>query len=376
MSIRAGSALVLMALAATGEPSRPHRNIAGVVAHAWGTFTSVAAADGGSMNWYRIRPGDLPCFVHRIAGDGKAMLAASVRMETPVLYFYSPQPATLSVNVGFPRGLFTEWYPQATVTPNSIASLLPNDELNARLAWDHVEVLPGANAAFPREATGNHYYAARETDAAPLKVGEQFEKLLFYRGAGHFEVPYTATIDGNGVVFGGDTQSFGGAILLENRGGRIGFRPITPSGTAVPIPTAAKKPHEVTQTLERMLTQAGLYPREARAMLATWKDAWLEEGTRILYIVPKPFVDKVLPLRIAPEPVETQRVFLGRLELLPDWIGDTVRQALLDDDAVTLKKWDRFYNPIQERCREKLTGIAIGPRIKAYWQTVAPTCAR
>ncbi len=36
-----------------------------------------------------------------------------------------------------------------------------------------------------------------------------------------------------------------------------------------------------------MLIAQGLYQDEAQAMLETWRDSWFEEGSRLLYIVPR-----------------------------------------------------------------------------------------
>ncbi len=33
-------------------------------------------------------------------------------METPVIYFYSPREVVASVQVRFPYGVITEWYPE------------------------------------------------------------------------------------------------------------------------------------------------------------------------------------------------------------------------------------------------------------------------
>ena len=86
--------------------------IAPVVTHEWGTFTSVAREDGTAVEWAPLLgPGDLPCFVSRDRQIRKVALRGLVRMETPVLYFYTKQPATLSIHVDFPQGLITEWYP-------------------------------------------------------------------------------------------------------------------------------------------------------------------------------------------------------------------------------------------------------------------------
>jgi len=37
-------------------------------------------------------------------------------------------------------------------------------------------------------------------------------------------------------------------------------------------------------------------------MLESWKDSWFEEGSRLIYIVPRSFVDTILPLAIEPQP--------------------------------------------------------------------------
>jgi hypothetical protein len=68
-----------------------------LIVHEWGTFTSIAGKDGVALEWRPLNgPPDLPKFVHTIQqGDAglrnapKAALSAVVRMETPVIYFYS-----------------------------------------------------------------------------------------------------------------------------------------------------------------------------------------------------------------------------------------------------------------------------------------------
>jgi hypothetical protein len=59
----------------------------------------------------------------------------------------------------------------------------------------------------------------------------------------------------------------------------------------------------------------GLFPREAKAMVETWRDSWFGEGTRLFYIVSRNAIDSILPLEIDPIPVDVVRVFVGRLEL-------------------------------------------------------------
>src|SRR5215472_13819569 len=59
--------------------------------HEWGTFTSVAGADGSAIEWNVLGgKDDLPGFVN--TGGYRCLkfrLAGTIRMETPVLYFYS-----------------------------------------------------------------------------------------------------------------------------------------------------------------------------------------------------------------------------------------------------------------------------------------------
>ena len=43
-----------------------------------------------------------------------------------------------------------------------------NDAFRGDIAWTNVKVMPGVRAQFPVEPTPNHYFVARETDAAPL----------------------------------------------------------------------------------------------------------------------------------------------------------------------------------------------------------------
>src|SRR5205814_4233702 len=91
--------------------TRAHDKAADLTVHEWGTFTSVAGQDGQAIDWRPLSgPSDLPCFVAqqnpgsiKITPDGwLSSLLAKVRMETPVLYFYSPRSQTVQVNVRFP----------------------------------------------------------------------------------------------------------------------------------------------------------------------------------------------------------------------------------------------------------------------------------
>ena len=83
-------------------------------------------------------------------------------------------------------------------------------------------------------------------------------------------------------------------------------------------------------------------------MFETWRDSWFEEGSRLLYVVPRQFVDSVLPLSISPAPAQTVRVFVGRLELVTPATQRAVEQALATRDQATLARYNRFLVPILE----------------------------
>src|SRR5882757_4245004 len=95
---------------------------ANLTVHEWGTFTSVAGENGAPVPWAALAaPSDLPCFVYRLRAQCvKCNTTSIMRMETPVLYFYSPRPTAVSVHVDLPRGIITEWYPKATGVPKDI----------------------------------------------------------------------------------------------------------------------------------------------------------------------------------------------------------------------------------------------------------------
>src|SRR5262249_2960164 len=124
------------------------------VAHEWGTFTSVLTADGKAQLWDPLSgPSELPSFVYRSSEASRCFKSgtlALVRMETPVVYFYSDRKMSASVNVDFPKGCITEWYPLARATGQNIN-------------WGSFIAQPGAKETFPVDQGRSHYYPARET---------------------------------------------------------------------------------------------------------------------------------------------------------------------------------------------------------------------
>jgi hypothetical protein len=352
------------------------------VAHEWGTFTSVSGSDGVMLDWRPlIGADDLPKFVYHentgrgiVSGPrGKNFESVRVRMETPVIYFYSDREREVSVKVGFPKGRITEWYP---------AAVSNRPEIN----WGKFKVVPQATAALPREAADSHYYPARETDASLLRVWNrsavaveeyQYEKFLFYRGVGTFDLPVQATLkDRRVIVSRRGRQPLSSAILFENAGGKVGFRVL---GT-VDTPKTVDRPElnttveGITAALEAQLVAAGLYEKEARAMIKTWRDSWFEEGLRLFYLVPRAVTDEVLPLTIEPTPDQVVRVLVGRAEMItPEQearmtelvhkLGSFSEPARVIAQA-ELRKRGRFAEPTLRRILSQTQDPALQARIR------------
>jgi hypothetical protein len=360
------SCLVFSGSAVTGHTAGQGLSNPNLTVHEWGTFTSIAGPSGQAVQWLpQSGSADLPRFVkHFRTAEFKVGLRGTIRMETPVLYFYSPAETTVSVKVGFSQGIITEWYPQASRIEPNPKSVLDNDALYNRhtdgsIAWDSVTVAPGFSANLPHDDGGTRYYAARETSSAPLLVrtgeGVQQEKFLFYRGVSVFGVPVAAqsTPDGKVQVKNLASDEIPSVILFERRGDKMGYR----LGGALQTETTLDPP-ELTATLESishdledLLTEQGLYPDEARAMVETWQQSWFEEGSRLLYILPMRFVGKVLPLSINPAPGQVVRVFVGRLELITPATERAVETALAAKDLSTIMKYGRFLEPIMEQLK-------------------------
>ena len=354
----------------------------GLTAHEWGTFTSIAGRDGSAVEWLPLTGStDLPGFVEHFRYNGfKLGLRGTVRMETPVLYFYDSREETVSVKVSFAKGLITEWYPHAAhVEPaaNIFDGTLLQPHPDGSIAWDSVTISPNVREKFPRENSGNHYYAARMTSSTPLRVqssaGEQQEKFLFYRGVSTFSVPLSATLIPSGELYveNHGQEEIPNTIRFERRGEKVGYR----IGGALQK-EALLDPPELTGTigdlgreLEGMLVAQGLYQDEAHAMVETWRGSWFEEGSRLLYIVPTAFVDGVLPLSIHPAPTQTERVFVGRLEIVTPATENAVEGALATHDSATLKMFGRFLEPILQVMIQKESNPAKAQRFNQALNT-------
>jgi hypothetical protein len=389
-------AVLVMASGALAVHAVPADSTRGLTVHEWGTFTTVAGQDGQAQPWVPLAgPIDLPCFVHYYQnrlfkmlgpnGVGPALdydqarswLRGTVRMETPVLYFYAEAPTKVDVSVTFPQGLFTEWYPKAVVTqpPANQHLLTVQKYANAHMAWKDVRIEPRGSTKFARGRAPSHYYAARDTDAAPLELNGERERFLFYRGIGGFAAPVLAQLDEDGRIRLENVSSrpIHHAVVFTNMGGKIGYSVVgdltEPAVVNTPVIDGrdgrGRRLDALLADLRSALVAEGLYAREAAAMVETWRESWFEEGTRVFYIMPTEAVDPVLPLTIEPRPASVKRVFVGRIELITARAVDAVEYALAEDDRALLDQHGRLLGPIAERILEHTEVPEARARIQA-----------
>ena len=374
-----GGITIKLRHASTAKTSEENR----LVVHEWGTFTSIAGKDGLALEWRPLNgSSDLPKFVHTMQdgrglrhGPTKADLTTLVRMETPVIYFYTNREMDITAEVKFPKGRITEWYPQA----RSVA---------AGINWGSLKLAPDAAFNLPVDSSNNHYYAARETDSAPVQLcgtngrPVEQEKFLFYRGAGSFELPISVKLTNDHLdLVNRSKEEISRLIIFENRNGRVGYRVLDHfSGeTAIERSQLDKDVEAVIRDLRQVLVSSGLYEKEADAMIKTWRDSWFEEGMRIFYILPRGITDSTLPLQIDPQPAELVRVLVGRTEVItPEMENAVKRQVSLLSDAspkvreqasLAIQKLGRFYEPILKRIVEDERDETVRARIRRLLET-------
>lgn len=370
-----------------------------LVAHEWGTFTSFGGSDGVPLA-FTPNNEDLPNFVYyptsQFTKSGRLARGGLVSMETPVVYFYADREQKVSVKVDFPRGWITEWYPSASAPP--VYNPRQDGTGGESIKWD-IKLTPGEAERYPVEANRNekvnHYYYARETDATPLQAevtkpvrGDELdgrvlrggsvlqrEKFLFYRGVGTFAPPVTVkALGGDRVTVVNNSGGVArGLVLVTVRGGKLGFRPlpdVEPGATAAAqLPQMGGTRADLVAHVVEELTRTGLYKKEAAAMVKTWDSAWFgEEGTRLLYFVPRAKTDALLPIAIDPKPTELVRVLVGRHDFLTPEAEATAdaqlkrllaaekeRQAALKELATL----GRFSPEAQQQAAKRLDG---GPK--------------
>jgi hypothetical protein len=337
----------------------------GLIVHEWGTFTSFSGSDGVRLEFRPLVDEDLPPFVlDRFLQSGvpnlfsKSEVRVRMRMETPVTYFYTDRERDVNVRVSFPEGLLTEFFPPVARMEPSYKLFERPSLKGSSLDWGEIHLIPASclqarvedpqrrrllESLLPAGLTPVaderfHYGHARDTDSALVHVhrpkphtktatlapaGDFFEKFLFYRGVGNFDLPLKLTADGDGaftLTNSGD-DPIRSLFLIDVEGQAVrfaAFEQIAAGGKLKLVQSAEPGTIDaLADAVQGALVAEGLYEKEALAMVKTWRSSWFgETGTRLLYVVPRPITDVLLPLEISPLPEDTVRVLVGRMEIM------------------------------------------------------------
>ena len=372
-----------------------------LVVHEWGTFTSLQDEQGNALSGINVDDEPVPPFVHNLSPFllGKPILShehwiyrmkavprrhpqVTMRLETPVIYFYPPaqsESLRLNLEVQFLGGWLTEYYPSAEVdAPGLHERNFEFGDLSEQtvgcLRWSDLEI--GAEGSGP-STDWKVWTAPREVAAATVRSVEgEYEKYLFYRGVGHLPAPLRVAVNRSTreLEIGGSpppvgtrdtTATIARSWLVDIRDDqRCAFRTVPEfelrvdnrallATTSYAFAEEEYAPQRLTALRKEMhseLTRAGLFDDEATAMLNTWERAYFTSpGLRLFYVVPRSWTDAVLPLRLSID-ADIARVMLGRIELISDR-----QQELLERLAETPPSNDAWIRNIEpEEAKQRL----------------------
>ena len=204
-------------------------------------------------------------------------------------------------------------------------------------------------------------------NAAPVTIGNESERFLFYRGVGDVRSPlrvirhpdqildvridrYSLQLldaelvkdQGEKVVGGTPRESLASKSYWKHASRRrLWLLEVRKNGTSAfrrvsYVPNASEDPESLFMTrgtfsdedfsiyqLQKLRTEMrdalvtdGLFGDEADALINTWELSYFRSpGQRLFFLVPREWTDAVLPLKIS-APCEVTRVMVGRIELV------------------------------------------------------------
>jgi len=369
-----------------------------LVIHEWGTFLGMSGSDGSSLDGMYHEEHALPTFVHSRSRDQLRLPGSLLKGETPVIYFYTDRPQSVRIGVRFPKGAWTQWYPQAVrVDPSLVQGAESPDRHGSGLICWHADILPpslvehrrmmkdGEIPSLPTTSAEALWNFARNVDAAYVRcldgtkspAAPEYERFLFYRGLGEARLPLrldarqggTLSADREPTIAEGIRDLF--VLRVENGRGVYRYLPLLQPGqtisSMIPAMDKALPLAEFTRViatdLANHLEASGLYAKEARAMVNTWTTSYFQtEGIRVLCVLPQNWTDAFIPMTIVPKPKQVVRVMVGRVELLTperERQAEAAVRSLADPDGprrlqafAYLREQGRYVEPIIRRVQK------------------------
>lgn len=346
--------------------------------HEWGTFTTVSGSDGILLTGLEREEEPLPGFVHSHAGfennparqlalmtqmmerhgmpfmtpgskgfGYRPVAGVTVKMETPVLYFHSPEAFDVKVKIGFAGGTISQWYPARSageVLPEPPAPADPKRNPTPLSAWlvDFTKGYQGSiewevKVLSPEESRDKVLFKPQDTlgwlrarvpgsNALRTSSGET-EGYLFYRGMGRFDPGLKTTVDSGETLHVTNRtgakisylvafeRTAGGELRWTDRkDGLEAGNTLDLAETDLKLEAGGFEP--LYQAVKSGLTHCGLTEAESRAMVETWWQSYFEApGLRVFWVVPRETTDRILPLEVSPAPASLVRVIVGRSEV-------------------------------------------------------------
>ncbi len=367
------------------------------IVHEWGTFTSIYGSDGTLLPGIHLDEEALPQFVyaHDLApgmtqldaierrntqdpkitvmtkGFRRPVSNVTVKLETPVLYFYSPVSLDARVSVGFNGGSISQWYPARSGGESMPERFSKDDQGN--------KVVNAIDFAAPYRGAINWKFRVEprtlDTDFEVMKPGElpnwihprgpksnvlrtesgEAETYLFYRGLGNFEQPisYRVTDEKLHITATKDVPYLMVVDVQAPDYGTLLWKGNPEETETVSLEglEASNFRSEIYGELKTALVEAGLYEDEASAMLRTWWHSYFgKPGLRAFWIVPRRFTDETLPIEIEPTPSQIERVLLGRSEILTPKFEERINAEFTKlDQNENQFRHDRYFPAFQAR---------------------------
>ena len=348
--------------------------------HEWGTFTTLHGSSGGTLSGLYFEEEQLPSFVYHFPGFSPDPAIAyngyipckdvTVKMETPVLYFYSSVEKQVQVHVDFPKGAISQWYPNRSggeAMPTGSSVDFDNPERNGSIDWKATVLDPKTTEKLTQTANITAKWdAPRQTNSNLVKNDQgEVEKYLFYRGLANFSLPVSVSFNNQGILTLTNSSNLDIPYIYVYDHSDMDSVSVWASGPlsageTKTISRATKYYHDDFSIPERIdfltaLKVGGLNLLEASALLQTWEEGYFQTpGFKVFWIVPRSMTDAILPITISPKPDDLQRVLVAKTEILTPAFEQQLISYYKANGNLDQWKADRYHIAYTQRLQELL----------------------